>query len=71
MRTLFGDFPLGHDDDLIRRANGVQSVRDDEQGFSADKFGDRLLNVPFVVQIDARRRLVKNCLLYTSDAADD
>ena len=23
VRALFGDFPLGHDDDLIRRADGV------------------------------------------------
>ena len=60
MRALFGDFPLGHDDNFIRRADGVQSVRDDEQGFAPHKFGDRLLNVPFVVQIDARRRLVQN-----------
>ena len=36
------------------------AVRYDEQCFAPYKFGDRLLNVPLVVEIDTRSRLVQN-----------
>mgnify|MGYP007125488438 CR=1 FL=1 len=60
MLSLSDDSSVLHDNDLIGFCNRAQPVRDDENGFPADDFGNRGVHFFFVFRIDERGRFVKN-----------